>query len=194
VRNPFRLKNLDLRFAPAAALGIALLVWSEPAPLSIAIGAPLVIAGVLVRTWAVGHLVKTERFTCTGPYAHLRHPLYLGTLAIGLGMAAMLGSWPGLIGAVCLLGWYVLGYLPRKERNESARLLDRHGSVYARYRAEVPALWPRLRAWRPDDTYADGPAAGGSWRLERFDANNELGAVIAVAFGVALVCGRAAIA
>lgn len=202
MRNPIRSKNFDLRFAPAGVAGVVLLALSAPEPRSIALGAPLVLAGLAIRAWAVGHLVKTEQFTFTGPYAHLRHPLYVGTLAIGVGIAAMLGGLAGLVGAAAVIAWFALRYMPRKDRVETERLLDRHGPVYARYRDEVPALWPRMRAWHPDpEPVADGGrlariaaqarAQPGAWRFERFDANNELGTVIAVGLAVLGVCLRA---
>jgi len=190
VRNPFRVKNLHLRFLPAAIAGVALLAWSRPQAASVAAGAPLVLAGLALRAWAVGHLVKTERFTVTGPYAYVRHPLYLGTLAIGVGAALMLGGWPACAGIAAVAGWFGWSYLPRKERAESERLLARHGEAYARYRREVPALVPRLVPWRPGEA-APVEAGDGSWRLERFDANNELGTLIAVGVAVSLIGLRA---
>lgn len=193
MRNPIRPKNLALRFAPAALLGLALLALSRPDLRTIAIGAPLVVSGLGVRAWAVGHLVKTERFTCTGPYAHLRHPLYLGTLSIGLGISVMLGGVTAWIGAALVLAWFASSYMPRKERVETERLLARHGAVYERYHAEVPALWPRLHAWRPASGLPSHEGGGERWRFERFDANNELGTEIAVAIAVAAVGLRAAL-
>jgi len=193
VRNPLRRKNLDGRFAAPVLAGLALLAWSEPTARSLAAGAPLVAAGLLIRAWAVGHLVKTVQFTVTGPYAYLRHPLYLGTLAIGTGVSLMLGGWPALVGLFAVGVWFALSYLPRKERIETQRLIDRHGEIYARYRREVPALVPRLHAWRPTGEGAERVDAFGEWRLARFDANNELGTEIAVAIAVSAVWIRAAI-
>ena len=194
MRNPFRRKNLDLRFAPALVTGLVLIAISLPTALSVSIGAPLVAAGVAIRAWAAGHLVKTVHFTVTGPYGHLRHPLYLGTLSIGLGIALMLGGLPALIGAAALLVWFGLVYFPRKEQIESARLFAHYGEVYARYRDQVPALIPRARRWRPDPDFAEKVDTASRWRLDRFDANNEQGSVIAVGFAVALVWLRAGLA
>ena len=192
MRNPLRAKNLSLRFAPAALVALALVAWSAPTPRSLIAGAPLVAAGVALRSWAVGHLVKSERITVSGPYAHLRHPLYLGTLLIGLGLAAMLGGAAALLGASALSLWFALRYLPRKERVETARLLRRHGELYARYRAEVPSLWPRLRRWRPEPEWRARVACEQTWRFARYDANNELGTAIAVALAVSAIALRAA--
>ena len=194
MRNPLRAKNFDPRFVPAALLALALVAWSEPSPRSLIAGAPVVVAGIALRSWAVGHLVKSERITVSGPYAHLRHPLYLGTLLIGLGLAAMLGGAAALCGAGGLSLWFALRYLPRKERVETARLLRRHGELYARYRAEVPALWPRLRRWQPAPEWRGRIESECPWRLARYDANNELGTAIAVAIAVFAIALRAAVA
>jgi len=117
--------------------------------------------------------------------------MYLGTLAIGLGMATMLGGPPAWIAAAALLAWFGISYFPRKERIESARLLGRYGEVYACYLAEVPALIPQPRRWRPRPDLAEKVDTTGAWRLARFDANNELGTLIAVVFAVVVVCLRA---
>lgn len=194
MRNPFRRKNLDPRFAPALVAGFALIAFSLPTAQSLSIGAPFVAAGVAMRAWAAGHLVKTTRFTVTGPYGHLRHPLYFGTLSIGLGVALMLGGLSAFIGAAALLVWFGLVYFPRKETIEGARLFAHYGEVYARYRDEVPALIPRTRRWRPGPDIAEKVDTARRWGLDRFDANNEQGSVIAVGFAVALVWLRAGLA
>ena len=111
VRNPIRSKNLNPRFIPAAVLVALLLVWSQPSWSSVAWGVPFVLAGVGVRVWAVGYLVKTARLTTDGPYAYVRHPLYLGTLLIGIGVLVMLGGAAAGLGAVGLLSWF--GDIPR---------------------------------------------------------------------------------
>lgn len=191
MRNPFRRKNLDLRFGPALLAGLLLILFSEPTATSLSLGAPLIVAGLAVRAWATGHLVKTIRFTVTGPYAHVRHPMYLGTLAIGLGLATMLGGPPAWIAGAVLLAWFAFAYFPRKERIESARLLGRYGEVYAGYLDEVPALLPRAQRWRPRPDLEEKVDTTGTWRAARFDANNELGTQIAVVVAVGLVGLRA---
>ena len=108
----------------------------------------------------------------------------------------MLGGWASLVAAAAIAVWFTAFYLPRKERIETERLASRHGPVYARYRAEVPALLPRRRPWRPEpaEVRAEVALAGGdAWRLGRYDANNELGTLLAVLAAVALVGARGAL-
>ncbi|MCH2184414.1 isoprenylcysteine carboxylmethyltransferase family protein, partial [Myxococcota bacterium] len=173
MRNPIRSKNLNPRFIPASVLVVLLLVWSEPTWASVAWGVPLVLFGVGVRVWAVGHLVKTSRLTTSGPYAYVRHPLYLGTLLIGFGVAIMLGGVASGFGVALLLIWFGLDYLPRKEQTEADRLIALYGTRYAQYRQEVPALLPRASRWRPVDERDAAEFTGEeSWQIKRFDTNN----------------------
>jgi len=79
----------------------------------------------------------------TGAYAVVRHPIYASGWVFALGVALLTGYPSALIGAlVFLLGamWFT-----RQEEKRLVALLD-DPSAYARYRARVPALFPR--PWR----------------------------------------------
>jgi len=179
MRNPIRLKNLSARYLPLYLVGVAVLLLHVPDRRALLAALPLIVAGLVVRGWGAGHLVKNDALTTTGPYAHLRHPLYLGTLLIGTGFAVAVGGLFSVVVLAVLWPWFALRYFPRKERVESGRLEARYGPRFARYRASVPALWPAWRPWR-DDVAAGG---GGDWELERYSDNNELGTFLAVVFG-----------
>ena len=188
MRNPFRRKNLRARFALWFALGALILYASSPTSLSLALGSIPIAVGLGLRAWGVGHLLKNGELTITGPYAHLRHPLYAGTLAIGIGFALGVG---GLFApAVCagLLAWFFGSYFPRKDRSEGARLESLYGAAYTAYRERVPALWPRFRRRET----AAGPGRG--WSLGRFSENNELGTELAVLAGWGLLAFRLSVA
>ena len=180
MRNPIRVKNLRMRFLPFYLLGAILLLYAHPSPIGYGCGIAFVLAGASVRAWGAGHLEKTTRLTVSGPYARLRHPLYLGTLLAGLGVAIMLGGWwaPGL--ALLFVPWFFLDYFPRKERSESARLLEAHGEAFRRYRDAVPALVPRRSAWRPAPGAVAPFDVGRRWSFERYVDNNELGTLLAL--------------
>jgi protein-S-isoprenylcysteine O-methyltransferase Ste14 len=186
MRNPIRLKNLNLRFLPLYVGGLLVLVLHPPQPIGFAAALPLIGAGLWIRGWGAGHLVKNHDLTVTGPYAHLRHPLYAGTLLIGTGFALLLGGWISLGIVAALWPWFTLHYFPRKERSESERLELLYGEAFLRYRDAVPALWPRLSGWQDaasSRAQAPGEAAGG-WSLDRYSENNELGTLLAVLAGV----------
>jgi protein-S-isoprenylcysteine O-methyltransferase Ste14 len=182
MRNPIRLKNLNARFLPLYVFGVAILVIHAPRVENGFVALPLILLGLALRSWGAGHLVKNHVLTTTGPYSHLRHPLYLGTILIASGFAVWLGGWLALVLLALVWPWFALQYFPRKERSESARLEGTYGERFVRYRAAVPALWPRIRAWREDAT-SGVEASFGGWTLDRYSDNNELGTLLAVSFG-----------
>ena len=104
-------------------------------------GVPLVVVGESLRTWASGHLVKDETLTVGGPYAHVRNPLYLGSLTSTIGLLAILGDW-WLAAAFCVIALAV--YIPtlRQEEHYLGRM---HSQAFEAYRRAVPLLLPRLR-------------------------------------------------
>lgn len=190
MRNPVRLKNLSLRFIPLYCVGLAILVFHPPERDVLARVLPVIGFGVILRGWGAGHLVKNDALTVTGPYAHLRHPLYVGTILIATGFALAVGGWVSLLALVAIWPWFTLHYFPRKERSESRRLERLYGERFERYRSAVPALWPRLRAFADlDQEGTKAPARG--WALDRYSENNELGTLLAVCAGVLVFWLRA---
>lgn len=193
MRNPIRLKNFGPRFLPYGLIGIAVVALRRPPIEGFALGVPFILVGAFLRSWAAGHLVKNDSLTTTGPYAHLRHPLYLGTLLVATGFALILGGFVSLAALAFIWPWFALHYFPRKELAESMRLAALHGQAFSGYRAAVPALWPRWRALdiatRPTGV-RDAMASSG-WRLDRYSDNNELGTVLAIAAALLLLSLRA---
>jgi len=104
------------------------------------VGLPFAVLGMLVRTWASGHVKKDKVLATTGPYAYVRHPLYVGNHLIGFGMALASGLWWALPGWI-LLGLY---YYPSTIRHEDAVLHRLFGKSWEAWRARTMALIPRL--------------------------------------------------
>lgn len=161
---------------------IVLLYASQPTFKSVVAGAALVLFGECVRFWAAGHLYKTKELITSGPYRFTRNPLYLGRLFILTGVGVMAWRSDGLNLLALLIGWVIFFgyYLPRKERIEPARLESIHGEGYARYFANVPALFPRITPWGTN---------AANWQWDRFQRNREaftaLGlAALVVAFAI----------
>jgi len=50
------------------------------------LGLLIAVVGELVRVWAAGHLEKSREVTRSGPYRWTRHPLYVGSTIIALGI------------------------------------------------------------------------------------------------------------
>lgn len=133
---------------------------AEPTARTLAAGGTIALAGLLVRAWASGHIRKNERLAVSGPYAHTRNPLYLGSMVMGLGFTvAAAGTWWLFVLFAGLFAALFLGiYLPVM-RVESATLAELFGDEYERYAREVPLLIPRLTPYRkgnnPEQTKFD---------------------------------------
>lgn len=181
MRHPFRRKNLSPRLLPLYALAIAAFLLARPTATSFLLGSLLVAAGAALRLWGAGYLVKSERLSIAGPYAHLRHPLYAGTLCLALGFGVIAGGWALVLVLGCFLPVFFLYYFPYKEKIESERLEQRHGSAYVEYHRAVPALLASLGRYTP----ARGSDPAERWSIERLRENNEHGALLGI--GVALL-------
>ncbi len=120
-------------------------------PLTVAVGGAIAFAGVLVRGWAAGHIVKNNRLATTGPYAHTRNPLYFGSFLIAAGFA-MAAHW-GLL--LLVIAFFVFIYAPTMER-ERANIRGRFPDAYAEYERNVPAFVPRPLPWRGQGMPAEG--------------------------------------
>lgn len=166
VRHPFRREKLRLRVLAAYVAAVTVVVAARPSAAGILAGSLLLGAGMALRVWATGHLHKNQELTISGPYAHLRHPLYAGALLIGIGVAIAAGPAVALVALPLGLGFFFAYYLPYKERVESARLETLYGDAYRRYRDGVRPLVPQLRPWRDTDPRV-------RWQLSRVVANNE---------------------
>lgn len=106
-------------------------------------GVALVAAGTGLRWYAVA--VLDEYFTRSvavtsnhtvverGPYAHVRHPTYTGSLAALVGFGLAFGTWPSLATAV-LAGGVAYAYRIRVEE----RVLRTHLDGYAAYCDRTP--------------------------------------------------------
>ena len=76
-----------LRVTLGFVCGVVALWLAQPTARSLAIGAIAALAGEAMRIWAAGHLEKGREVTSSGPYGFTRHPLYLGSKMIGVGLA-----------------------------------------------------------------------------------------------------------
>ena len=82
---------------------------------------------------------RTHTLATTGPYAHVRHPQYVGFILIILGF---LLQWPTIL---TLLMFPILVYMyVRLARREEREVLAEFGEAYARYAAQTPAFLPRV--------------------------------------------------
>lgn len=132
-------------------IAIVFLVFSRPTPVTLAVGIAIAAIGVLLRAWACGHLRKSSELDVSGPYAHTRNPLYLGTFIIALGFGVASGSWWLFLLVAAYIGSI---YFPVMNV-EAVVLEERLGREYSEYSANVPLLVPRLTAWKKSDRRFD---------------------------------------
>jgi protein-S-isoprenylcysteine O-methyltransferase Ste14 len=133
--------------------GVVALVFARPTRQTLLWGAAVAIAGELVRIWAAGHLEKGREVTRSGPYRFTRHPLYLGSTLIGIGLAiASNNLW---VAAVVVA--YLAVTLTAAIRTEEAHLTEKFGAAYPDYRAgrggEVERSFNLRRALRTNREY-----------------------------------------
>ena len=89
--------------------------------------------------WAAGHLEKGREVTSTGPYALTRHPLYAGSVIMGVGFAVAAHS----LAVAVLVFAYLAVTITAAIRSEEAHLTDKFGGAYPAYRNGTAAAAPR---------------------------------------------------
>lgn len=153
--------NPKVRLRIGFLCGITYLVFARPTWGGLVLGLPVASAGLLVRGWAAGHIVKIQKLTTTGPYAHTRNPLYLGSFLLAAGFA-LAAHWSLLVAVIAL---FVFIYRPTIER-ERTEIRSRFPDDYAEYESNVPAFAPRLTPWR-------GQNPGESFSFSRYMRHRE---------------------
>jgi protein-S-isoprenylcysteine O-methyltransferase len=109
----------------------------------------VLVAGLILRAWSMQTLAdaytrtlrvtNAQTVTDRGPYRHIRHPGYLGSLLIWCGFALASGS-AVVVGTVAAL--LVPAYAHRMNAEEE--LLDHDLPDYADYRSRTKRLVPRV--------------------------------------------------
>jgi protein-S-isoprenylcysteine O-methyltransferase Ste14 len=111
---------------------------------SVAVGGLVALIGLFVRAWAAGHIVKNDRLATTGPYAHTRNPLYLGSFLLAAGCALAV-HW----GLLLVVAAFWLGVYVPVIRRERAHVRSLYPDAYAEWERHVPSFFPRPTPWRP---------------------------------------------
>ena len=133
--------------------GVVALVLARPTGQTLLWGAVVAIAGELFRIWAAGHLEKGREVTRSGPYRFTRHPLYLGSTLIGVGLAIASNN----VWVATMVIAYLAVTLTAAIRTEEAHLTEKFGAAYPDYRAgrggEVERSFSLRRALRTNREY-----------------------------------------
>ncbi|MGH7499748.1 MAG: methyltransferase family protein [Gemmatimonadales bacterium] len=124
---------LTRRFVPAGGPLILL------GPLLVAAGLGLAVWARrhLGRNWSTSVVVKEDHTLIrSGPYRHVRHPIYTGILLAFLGTALWIGEWRGLLAVPLMVLSFVL-----KSRAEERRMRETFPE-YQQYERDTAALVP----------------------------------------------------
>jgi len=162
---------------PCGFVLVAAFLWlAQPTGTSLAAGLPVSILGLAMRAWAAGHLEKNLTLTVSGPYAHVRNPLYIGTLTVAAGFAIAARRWElGVLFAAV----FALIYLPVVELEEQH--LRKLFPDYAEYARRAPKLMPQIAVPAESKRF--------EWRLYR--RNREYEALAGFLAGVAVLAWKA---
>ena len=150
-------------------------------------GLPIVVLGELIRLWGVHHIgavsrTRSERLgplIDSGPFAHVRNPLYIGNILLWLGFAvsARLPWLAPIVFALLAVEYHAI------VRWEERLLETRIGLPYEQYLQRVPRWIPRLSSQSPL-----GGHAAFSWTQTLF---SERGTLIAIGVGYLLLALKA---
>ena len=165
-KTPWQRFAKRIRVPMGFAFAALYLGFAHPTDLSVALSLLLVVPGVWLRAYASGYVKKNEELTTTGPYAHTRNPLYLGSILIAFGFAAAASSWIILI---LLAALFAIIYIPTIQGEEA--FLRATFSSFDAYARAVPRLLPRL-------TSAPTAAPSGAFSRALYLQHREYNALI----------------
>lgn len=128
-------RRVPLGFVAAAAS----VLLANPTLESWLAGFLVALAGEAIRVWAAGHLEKGREVTRSGPYRFTRHPLYVGSSVIALGV--VIASRSVVVTAIAAI--YMTATIAAAIRTEEAYLRGAFGTTYDEYRAARAGPMPR---------------------------------------------------
>lgn len=159
----------DQKRSPGSLFGVALqgmsygIVWGvhrEPFTPVVSAGPFAVAASVLAISGAVGSIwlimmalktlgkewsltarvVEGHKLATTGPYAHVRHPIYTGMLGMLVATGLAVSHWVALLAALVI---FLVGTIIRV-RSEERLLREVFAEEFDNYARRVPAIVPGL--------------------------------------------------
>ena len=115
------------------------------------VGSIVVLIGEFLRFWGVAYAgsltrtttsVKAKELITSGPFAHVRNPLYIGNILIYSGFGIIsLALFPYL--QILALIWFVFQYKLIIKIEEDF-LEEKFGTQYTEYKKSVPRILPRF--------------------------------------------------
>ena len=164
---------------PLGFLLAVLYFWlARPTWRFIALGAILIVPGLLIRAAASGHVRKNEALATSGPYAYTRNPLYLGSLLIAIGFAVGARSW--WVGFLLVVMFFAI-YVPVIRGEE--RFLRQKFPEFEEYARRVPRMLPRMIPYRSGND-------GGGFSFALYRKHREWNALLGALAMIAALIGK----
>ncbi len=136
---------------------ILMLIFENASAASLIIGFAIALVGELIRLWGVSWAGSETRTTggvggsflvISGPFAHVRNPLYVGNILLYFGIGIMSMSLFPYLQIVALLFFFFQYYVIVKE--EEGYLIKTFGQDYDKYLKNVPGFFWRFTAYKDD--------------------------------------------
>lgn len=124
--------------------------FARPDSGTVAIGLALAVIGQVFRIYAAGYIHKNKQLASTGPYALVRHPLYLGNFLILIGFTLASANLYVTIGVILFfLIWY-----PAAIAYEDSKLENIFEDEWREWSKNIRAIIPGRFRWA--DLKAEG--------------------------------------
>jgi protein-S-isoprenylcysteine O-methyltransferase Ste14 len=134
---------------------LLMVIFQKATITSMLIGFAIALFGEFWRLWGVSHAGSETRTTdgvggtflvVSGPYAHVRNPLYIGNMLMYLGIGIMsMALFPYLhIAALLFFFWQYFVII----KEEESFLKGKYGKSFENYLASVPKLIPSFRKYK----------------------------------------------
>ena len=138
-----------IRFNEILRQGIGLLLvaacahFARPDVGTVSIGLALAVLGQIFRIYAAGYIFKNKQLATTGPYALVRHPLYLGNFIILIGFTiASANLYVAGVVVLFFLIWY-----PAAIAYEDSKLENIFGDEWRGWSKNIRAIIPGRARW-----------------------------------------------
>lgn len=141
---PHIIREMRYHEASRQILGLLLSVYftviAQPVPSALYVATAFVVIGVVVRMWASGFIMKNKELATNGPYALVRHPLYVGNILIVYAFAGASGLWWTFLVATA----FFVFYYPPAIEYEDRKLCAIFGDAWRDFAEHTPALLPAM--------------------------------------------------
>lgn len=164
-----------------------MIVFAQPTLSTLVVGGAVALMGEAMRFWGVAYAGPLTRVTgsvgapeliTSGPFSHVRNPLYVGNILLYVGFGIMANALtPWLVTATAV--YFVIQYAAIVSLEEEF-LQKEFGSGFEEYRKSVPRFVPLISSFREVRKEHQRPDWPGARRSERrtFQAMAIVGAVV----------------